>query len=67
MEFSKKASIKQMLFLSKQNWTHAHVLGGFDALRGLLASGVVDECRTYWHVGLFSVDDLYTLVDVGVV
>ena len=35
----------------------------FDALRGLLASGVAYECRTTWHAGLFSTDDLFALAD----
>jgi len=35
----------------------------FDALRRLLASGVACECRTTWHAGLFSVDDLFALAD----
>ena len=42
----------------------------FASLRHLLASGVAYECRTTWHAGLFSVDDLFaladTLVDAGV-
>jgi len=35
----------------------------FDALRDLLASGVAYECRTTWHAGLFSTDDLFALAD----
>ena len=42
----------------------------FASLRHLLASGVAYECRTTWHAGLFSVDDLFalagTLADAGV-
>jgi len=42
----------------------------FDSLRRLLASGVACECRTTWHAGLFSVEDLFalanTLADAGV-
>ncbi len=33
------------------------------SLRQLLASGVAHECRTTWHPGLFSVDELCTLAD----
>ena len=33
------------------------------SLRHLLASGVDHECRTTWHPGLFSVDELLTLAD----
>lgn len=33
------------------------------SLRYLLASGVAHECRTTWHPGLFSVDELLTLAD----
>ncbi|MCB1975334.1 MAG: hypothetical protein KDE65_13015 [Burkholderiaceae bacterium] len=48
----------------------AHTLGGCDTVRCLHASGVAYECRTNWHAGLFSVDDLFapadTLVDAGV-
>ncbi|MGB4925586.1 MAG: hypothetical protein WBP25_03715 [Giesbergeria sp.] len=32
-------------------------------MRRLLASGVACECRTTWHAGLFSVDDLFALAD----
>ena len=43
----------------------------FASLRHLLASGVAYECRTTWHAGLFSADDLFaladTLADAGVV
>ena len=35
----------------------------FASLRHLLASGVAYECRTTWHAGLFSVDDLFALAD----
>ncbi len=35
----------------------------FASLRHLLASGVPHECRTTWHAGLFSVDDLFALAD----
>ena len=35
----------------------------FASLRHLLASGVPHECRTTWHAGLFSVDDLLALAD----
>ena len=35
----------------------------FDSLRRLLASGMACECRTTWHAGLFSVDDLFALAD----
>jgi pyruvate formate lyase activating enzyme len=35
----------------------------FESLRHLLASGVAYECRTTWHAGLFSVDDLFALAD----
>lgn len=35
----------------------------FASLRHLLASGVPRECRTTWHAGLFSVDDLFALAD----
>ncbi len=35
----------------------------FASLRHLLASGVAYECRTTWHAGLFSADDLFTLAD----
>jgi len=31
--------------------------------RRLLASGVAYECRTTWHAGLFSVDDLLARAD----
>ena len=51
------------MFLSKQNSLIAHALGGFDTVRRMLASGVVYECRTTWHAGLFSVDDLFALAD----
>ena len=33
------------------------------SLRHLLASGVAHECRTTWHAGLFSEDELQTLAD----
>jgi len=66
LEFSKKASIKQMLFLSKQNSLIAHALGGFDTVRRLLANSMACECRTTWHAGLFSVDDLFALAGVRV-
>lgn len=33
------------------------------SLRHLLASGVAHECRTTWHPGLFSVEELATLAD----
>ena len=32
-------------------------------MRNLLTSGVTYECRTTWHAGLFSVDDLLALAD----
>jgi pyruvate formate lyase activating enzyme len=35
----------------------------FASLRHLLASGVAHECRTTWHAGLFSVDELFALAD----
>ena len=35
----------------------------FASLRHLLASGVAYECRTTWHAGLFSADDLFALAD----
>lgn len=35
----------------------------FASLRHLLVSGVAYECRTTWHAGLFSVDDLFALAD----
>ena len=35
----------------------------FESLQRLLASGVAYECRTTWHAGLFSVDDLFALAD----
>jgi len=35
----------------------------FESLHRLLASGVPYECRTTWHAGLFSVDDLLALAD----
>lgn len=35
----------------------------FASLRHLLASGVAYECRTTWHAGLFSEDDLFALAD----
>lgn len=35
----------------------------FESLRRLLASGVAHECRTTWHAGLFSVDELFDLAD----
>ena len=38
-------------------------LGGCDTVRCLHASGVAYECRTNWHAGLFSVDDLFALAD----
>lgn len=34
-----------------------------ESLRHLLASGVAYECRTTWHEGLFSVDELLALAD----
>ena len=34
-----------------------------ESLRQLLASGVAYECRTTWHAGLFSVDQLLALAD----
>ncbi len=33
------------------------------SLRHLLASGVAHECRTTWHPGLFSIDELQQLAD----
>jgi pyruvate formate lyase activating enzyme len=33
------------------------------SLQHLLASGVAHECRTTWHPGLFSVDELQALAD----
>ena len=35
----------------------------YASLRHLLASGVPHECRTTWHAGLFSVEDLFALAD----
>ena len=35
----------------------------FESLRRLLASGVAYECRTTWHAGLFSADELLALAD----
>ena len=35
----------------------------FASLRHLLVSGVAYECRTTWHAGLFSVDELFALAD----
>ena len=35
----------------------------FASLRHLLASGVAYGCRTTWHAGLFSGDDLFALAD----
>lgn len=63
LEFNKKAFVKQILFLSKQNCLIAHALGGFDTVRRMLASGVAYECHTTWHAGLFSMDDLLALAD----
>jgi len=40
-----------------------YALGGFWALRCLLASGVAHQCRTNLHAGLFSVDVLFSLAD----
>lgn len=52
-------------FCCYQNKTSlvTHALGGFDTVRRLLASGVAYECRTIWHAGLVSVDDLLALAD----
>jgi len=33
------------------------------SLQHLLASGVAHECRTTWHPGLFSIDELHRLAD----
>jgi hypothetical protein len=70
LEFNKMAFIKQILFLSKQNWSRLpcarRLRHGAPPARQPRAY----EWGTTWHAGLFSVDDLFapadTLVDAGV-